>query len=99
MKKADIFEFYHRLAELNPDPHTELEYGNDYQLLVAVVLSAQATDVGVNKATRALFREVKTPEQMVASVLALREGRKVIILAPLVRGRKGEHAEESESVV
>jgi endonuclease-3 len=66
MKKADIFEFYHRLAELNPDPHTELEYGNDYQLLVAVVLSAQATDVGVNKATRALFREVKTPEQMVA---------------------------------
>lgn len=66
MKKADIFEFYRRLAELNPDPRTELEYDNDYQLLVAVVLSAQATDVGVNKATRALFREVKTPEQMVA---------------------------------
>jgi endonuclease-3 len=61
MKKADIFEFYRRLAELNPDPRTELEYGNDYQLLVAVVLSAQATDVGVNKATRALFRDVKTP--------------------------------------
>mgnify|MGYP006077792261 FL=1 len=66
MKKADIFEFYRRLAELNPDPRTELEYGNDYQLLVAVVLSAQATDVGVNKATRALFRDVKTPAQMVA---------------------------------
>lgn len=66
MKKADIFEFYRRLAELNPDPRTELEYGNDYQLLVAVVLSAQATDVGVNKATRALFREVKTPGQMIA---------------------------------
>jgi endonuclease-3 len=66
MKKADIFEFYRRLAELNPDPRTELEYGNDYQLLVAVVLSAQATDVGVNKATRALFRDVKTPDQMVA---------------------------------
>ena len=66
MKKADIFEFYRRLAELNPDPRTELEYGNDYQLLVAVVLSAQATDVGVNKATRALFRTVKTPAQMVA---------------------------------
>ena len=65
MKKADIFEFYRRLAELNPAPRTELEYGNDYQLLVAVVLSAQATDVGVNKATRALFREVKTPAQMV----------------------------------
>lgn len=66
MKKDDIFEFYRRLAELNPAPRTELEYGNDYQLLVAVVLSAQATDVGVNKATRALFREVKTPAQMVA---------------------------------
>jgi len=66
MKKDDIFEFYRRLAELNPAPRTELEYGNDYQLLVAVVLSAQATDVGVNKATRALFREVRTPAQMVA---------------------------------
>ena len=66
MKKDDIFEFYRRLAELNPEPRTELEYGNDYQLLVAVVLSAQATDVGVNKATRALFREVHTPAQMVA---------------------------------
>ena len=64
MKKADIFEFYRRLAELNPDPQTELEFGNTYQLLVAVVLSAQATDVGVNKATRALFAEVKTPQQM-----------------------------------
>ncbi len=66
MKKADIFEFYRRLAELNPAPRTELDYGNVYQLLVAVVLSAQATDVGVNKATRALFREVLTPAQMVA---------------------------------
>ncbi|MEO8724000.1 MAG: endonuclease III [Sphingobium sp.] len=66
MKKADIFEFYSRLAEHNPAPRTELEYGNDYQLLVAVVLSAQATDVGVNKATRALFRDVQTPAQMVA---------------------------------
>ncbi len=66
MKKADIFEFYRRLAELNPHPETELESGNAYQLLVAVVLSAQATDAGVNKATRRLFQEVKTPEQMVA---------------------------------
>lgn len=66
MKKGDIFEFFRRLAELNPDPQTELESGNTYQLLVAVVLSAQATDVGVNKATRALFREVKTPQAMVA---------------------------------
>src|SRR3546814_11943334 len=60
-----IFEFYRRLAELNPSPETELEFGNNYQLLVAVVLSAQATDVGVNKATRRLFQEVETPQQMV----------------------------------
>ncbi|MGU3315836.1 endonuclease III [Sphingomonas sp. M6A6_1c] len=66
MKKADVFEFYRRLAEANPHPETELESGNSYQLLVAVVLSAQATDAGVNKATRQLFEEVKTPEQMVA---------------------------------
>ena len=66
MNKAQTFEFFRRLAELNPDPQTELEYGNDYQLLVAVVLSAQSTDVGVNKATRVLFREVHTPAQMVA---------------------------------
>lgn len=66
MKKADIFEFYSRLAEANPDPVTELAYGNVYQLLVAVVLSAQSTDVGVNKATRALFESVSTPAQMVA---------------------------------
>ncbi|QDK34737.1 endonuclease III [Sphingomonas sp. IC081] len=65
MNKAAIFEFFRRLAELNPSPETELEFGNTYQLLVAVVLSAQSTDVGVNKATRALFREVKTPAQMV----------------------------------
>ena len=64
--KADIFEFFRRLAEDNPDPETELEYGNPYQLLVAVVLSAQATDVGVNKATRALFAQVGTPGEMVA---------------------------------
>jgi endonuclease III len=66
MKKADIFEFYSRLAEGNPDPVTELAYGNVYQLLVAVVMSAQSTDVGVNKATKLLFEEVKTPAQMVA---------------------------------
>jgi endonuclease III len=65
MKKAQIFEFYSRLAEANPDPQTELAYGNVYQLLVAVVMSAQSTDVGVNKATRLLFEEVKTPAQMV----------------------------------
>jgi endonuclease III len=66
VKKDHIFEFFRRLAEANPSPETELEFGNTYQLLVAVVLSAQSTDVGVNKATRALFREVKTPDAMVA---------------------------------
>lgn len=66
MKKADIFEFYRRLAEDNPSPETELRFGNHYQLLVAVVLSAQSTDVGVNKATRSLFEDVKTPQEMVA---------------------------------
>jgi endonuclease-3 len=66
MKTTEVFEFFRRLAEDNPSPETELEFGNTYQLLVAVVLSAQATDVGVNKATRALFKSVKTPQAMVA---------------------------------
>ncbi len=65
MKKVDIFDFFQRLAEDNPHPETELESVNDYTLLVAVVLSAQATDVGVNKATRALFADVTTPQAMV----------------------------------
>jgi len=65
MNKADVVEFFSRLAADNPHPETELESGNPYQLLVAVVLSAQATDVGVNKATRKLFEQVHTPEQMV----------------------------------
>ncbi len=61
LTKEQIFEFFRRLAEDNPSPETELEYGNAFQLVVAVALSAQATDVGVNKATRKLFAEVKTP--------------------------------------
>ena len=65
MNKADVFEFFRRLAESNPAPETELEYVNPYTLLVAVALSAQATDVGVNKATRALFAKVTTPQQMI----------------------------------
>ena len=66
MNRANTFEFFRRLAEDNPSPETELLFGNTYQLLVAVVLSAQSTDVGVNKATRALFRDVTHPAQMVA---------------------------------
>ena len=64
MIKADVFEFYRRLAEANPSPETELEYVNPYTLLVAVALSAQATDVSVNKATRALYRTITTPQAM-----------------------------------
>jgi endonuclease-3 len=66
MKKADIEEFFRRLEAQNPDPRGELHYKNPYTLLVAVVLSAQATDVGVNKATGPLFEVADTPEKMVA---------------------------------
>ena len=66
MKKAEVDEFFRRLAERIPEPETELEYENVYTLLVAVVLSAQATDASVNLATRDLFANVKTPEQMIA---------------------------------
>ena len=66
MKKADVATFFDRLAEAIPIPKGELEYINPYTLLVAVVLSAQATDVGVNRATRPLFEKVKTPEEMLA---------------------------------
>ena len=65
MTRDQVFEFFRRLAEANPSPTTELESTNPYQLLVAVVLSAQATDVGVNIATRPLFARVKTPKQMI----------------------------------
>lgn len=66
MKKSDIETMFARLSETNPDPRGELHYVNAYTLLVAVVLSAQATDVGVNRATEPLFAVVDTPEKMVA---------------------------------
>ena len=66
MNAAQRFEFFRKLAEANPHPETELAFGNHYQLLVAVVLSAQATDVGVNKATKALFAIADTPAKMLA---------------------------------
>ena len=59
-------DLYARLAEVRPDPRTELNYTNPFTLVVAVALSAQATDVGVNKATRRLFEIADTPEKMVA---------------------------------
>lgn len=71
MKKADIVTLFDRLAEALPEPKGELDYINPFTLLVAVVLSAQATDAGVNKATGPLFKVADTPEKM----LALGEGR------------------------
>jgi len=66
MKTETVSEFFRRLAERTPEPRTELEYGSPYQLLVAVVLSAQTTDKGVNLATRRLFPLAPTPQAMVA---------------------------------
>ncbi len=70
MNKTQIADFYARLAAANPAPATELHYASPFQLLVAVILSAQATDVGVNKATARLFPLAPTPE----AILALGEG-------------------------
>jgi endonuclease-3 len=66
MKRKAVREFFRRLHDANPSPQTELEYASPYQLLVAVVLSAQATDRSVNIATRKLFADAPTPEAMVA---------------------------------
>ena len=66
LSPAEIDAFFTRLAAVNPAPHTELVYLDPFSLLVAVVLSAQATDVGVNKATKALFAAAPTPAAMVA---------------------------------
>jgi endonuclease-3 len=64
VRPAQIAEIYRRLHDRTPNPKTELEFVNDYTLLVAVVLSAQATDASVNLATRRLFETVSTPEAM-----------------------------------
>jgi endonuclease-3 len=66
MKPAQRAEFFRRLAAVDPAPRTELAYASPFQLLVAVILSAQATDKGVNQATPALFRAAPTPERMAA---------------------------------
>jgi endonuclease-3 len=79
MKRADIETFFARLAAQRPDPRSELDWGNPYTLLVAVVLSAQATDASVNKATAPLFVKVDTPDKMLALGEAkLREAIKTI---------------------
>ena len=69
LNKAEIHELFSRLSELNPTPTTELDYSTPFELLIAVILSAQATDVGVNKATRRLYPVANTP----AAILALGE--------------------------
>lgn len=66
LNRAQIAQIYKQLHALDPAPRTELNYVNPYTLVVAVALSAQATDVGVNKATKALFEAADTPEKMVA---------------------------------
>jgi endonuclease-3 len=66
VKKPEIAEFYARLRDANPAPTTELAYETPFQLLIAVILSAQATDVGVNKATVKLFPVAPTPAAMLA---------------------------------
>ena len=69
MNKAKRHEIFTRLKAANPEPTTELEYASPFELLIAVILSAQATDVSVNKATKALFKQANTP----AAILALGE--------------------------
>ncbi|HET9836090.1 MAG TPA: endonuclease III [Rhodanobacteraceae bacterium] len=64
MKRADIAEVFDRLRELDPNPTTELKYHTPFELLVAVILSAQATDAGVNKATAKLFPVANTPQKI-----------------------------------
>jgi endonuclease-3 len=66
MKKSSVEEFYRRLSEASPEPRSELEYRDPFTLLVAVVLSAQATDKSVNKATPRLFALAPSPEKMAA---------------------------------
>lgn len=79
MKPAAVTEFFSRLRAQTPSPKSDLEYTNAYTLLVAVVLSAQATDAGVNKATCDLFRQVDTPAKMLAlGEVALKEHIKTV---------------------
>ena len=66
MKREKIVELFHRVRELNPEPTTELDYTTPFELLVAVTLSAQATDIGVNKATRKLFPIANTAQAILA---------------------------------
>jgi endonuclease-3 len=76
MKLAERIDFFSRLQELNPQPKTELQYASNFELLIAVMLSAQSTDIGVNKVTRKLFPLANTPDAMAA--LGLEKIKKTI---------------------
>ncbi|HSC80307.1 MAG TPA: endonuclease III [Chitinolyticbacter sp.] len=92
MNKATRYTFYQRLAELDPNPTTELEYTTPFELLTAVLLSAQATDVGVNKATRRLYPVANTP----ATILALgQEGLESYIATIGLYRSKAKHLLET----
>lgn len=112
MKKQDIYEFFKRLHDLNPHPVGELYYTTPYTLLVAVALSAQATDKGVNKATPALFALADTPAKMAAlgedkvrdliKTIGLYKGKAKNIVALseiLVRDYNGEVPQTREELV
>jgi len=103
MTRADIAEAFRRFEELEPEPKTELLYTSPFELLVAVVLSAQSTDVGVNKATRKLYRVANTPVAIAAlgvdglkpyiATLGLYNAKAANVIAlseQLVRGHAGE---------
>ena len=65
LSKNNIWEIFSRFSKVTPEPKGELEYTSPYTLLIAVVLSAQSTDIGVNKATKKLFSLAKTPREMI----------------------------------
>jgi endonuclease III len=85
MPRENIVSFFAKLAEIDPAPRTELAFSNEFTLLVAVVLSAQATDIGVNKATKELFKRADNPARMVA--LGEAEIRRLIKTIGLYRNK------------
>jgi endonuclease-3 len=95
--KAEVEEIFARFAKAEPEPKTELRYKNPFTLLVAVVLSAQATDAGVNKATPALFKLADTPEKMAA--LGEEKVRDLIKTIGLYRGKARNVIALSEKLV
>ncbi|MES2905778.1 MAG: endonuclease III [Pseudomonadota bacterium] len=111
MKPKAVAEVFRRLREANPHPTTELEYKSPYTLLVAVVMSAQSTDAGVNKATRALFKKADTPQKMVRlgakgvddAIKTINfhnnKSRNVVALSEaLLRDHKGEVPEDRDAL-